>query len=141
MRRSSTSPGPSRAPSRRPSPRSNGSRHDPKTASVPLRTKGRIHVEESFSGDIEGDGITEFLQAAQADGSASFVGIERVAGTVADRRGTFLLHDRVHADLGQLDRSGLQHFEGRSFPGWHHYMTLVSMAHAWSHLYDLPAQN
>ena len=98
-------------------------------------------MEESFSGDIEGDGITEFLQAAQADGSASFVGIERVAGTVADRRGTFLLHDRVHADLGQLDRSGLQHFEGRSFSGWHHYMTLVSMAHAWSHLYDLPAQN
>jgi hypothetical protein len=53
----------------------------------------RIHVEESFSGDIEGDGITEFLQAAQADGSASFVGIERVTGTVAARRGTFLLQD------------------------------------------------
>ena len=53
----------------------------------------RIHVEESFSGDISGDGVVEFLQAAQADGSASFVGIERVTGTVGGRAGTFLLQD------------------------------------------------
>lgn len=53
----------------------------------------RIHVEESFSGDISGDGTVEFLQAAQADGTASFVGIERVTGTIAGRTGTFLLQD------------------------------------------------
>ena len=53
----------------------------------------RIHVEESFSGDITGDGAVEFLQAAQADGSASFVGIERVTGELGGRRGTFLLQD------------------------------------------------
>ena len=51
----------------------------------------RIHVEESFSGDITGDGVVEFLQAARPDGSASFAGIERVTGTVAERTGTFLL--------------------------------------------------
>jgi Protein of unknown function (DUF3224) len=53
----------------------------------------RIHVEETFSGDIEGDGVVEFLQAARADGSASFVGIERVTGKLAGREGTFLLQD------------------------------------------------
>src|ERR1035438_5930447 len=53
----------------------------------------RIHVQESFSGDIEGDGVVEFLQAAQPDGSASFVGIERVTGRLAGRAGTFLLQD------------------------------------------------
>jgi hypothetical protein len=37
----------------------------------------RIHVEERLSGDLQGDGVVEFLQAASADGSASFVGIER----------------------------------------------------------------
>ena len=37
----------------------------------------RIHVEERLSDDIQGDGVVEFLQAARADGSASFVGIER----------------------------------------------------------------
>ena len=53
----------------------------------------RIHVEESFSGDIAGDGVVEFLQAANPDGLASFVGIERVTGTVDGRAGTFLLQD------------------------------------------------
>src|SRR5207248_3233217 len=53
----------------------------------------RIHVEESFSGDIEGDGVVEFLQAAGADGTASFVGIERITGRVAGKEGTFLLQD------------------------------------------------
>jgi hypothetical protein len=53
----------------------------------------RIHVEESFAGDISGEGTVEFLQAAAADGSASFVGIERVTGTLGGRTGTFLLQD------------------------------------------------
>src|SRR5215469_11602224 len=53
----------------------------------------QIHVEESFSGGIAGDGVVEFLQAGRADGSASFVGIERVTGTIAGRSGTFLLQD------------------------------------------------
>jgi len=53
----------------------------------------RIHVEKSFSGDVTGDGVVEFLQAARADGSASFVGIERITGTVGGRQGTFLLQD------------------------------------------------
>jgi hypothetical protein len=58
----------------------------------------RIHVEESFSGDIAGDGAVEFLQAAHADGSASFVGIERVSGSVGGREGTFLLQDAGTVD-------------------------------------------
>jgi len=53
----------------------------------------RIHVEESFSGDIEADGVVEFLQASRPDGTASFVGIERVTGTIAGRSGSFLLQD------------------------------------------------
>ena len=56
-------------------------------------TLTKIHVEESFTGDIEGDGFVEFLQSANDDGSGSFVGIERVTGEMADRKGTFLLQD------------------------------------------------
>lgn len=45
------------------------------------------------------------------------------------------LHDRIEADLASMyDGSGLRHFEGRSFSGWHHHVTLVSVAHAWSYL-------
>ena len=53
----------------------------------------RIHVEEGFTGDIEGDGVVEFLQASRADGSASFVGMERITGAVGGKQGTFLLQD------------------------------------------------
>jgi Protein of unknown function (DUF3224) len=52
-----------------------------------------IHVTETFSGDIEGEGVVRFLQASRDDGSASFVGIERVTGSIGGRRGTFLLQD------------------------------------------------
>ena len=52
-----------------------------------------IHVTETFSGDIEGEGVVRFLQAVREDGSASFVGVERVTGSVGGRNGTFLLQD------------------------------------------------
>jgi len=52
-----------------------------------------IHVTEAFHGDIEGEGVVRFLQAIRADGSASFVGIERVSGSIGGRSGTFLLQD------------------------------------------------
>jgi hypothetical protein len=61
----------------------------------------RIHVEESFSGDITADGVVEFLQSSTPEDSASFVGIERVSGALAGRTGTFLLQDQgtVEGDL------------------------------------------
>ncbi|HEV2780638.1 MAG TPA: transposase [Actinophytocola sp.] len=40
-----------------------------------------------------------------------------------------------HEDMTMLrDEFGLQDFEGRSFAGWHHHMTLVSAAHAYQML-------
>jgi SRSO17 transposase len=38
---------------------------------------------------------------------------------------------RIEQDYRELkDALGLDHFEGRSYPGWHHHVTLVSVAHA-----------
>jgi hypothetical protein len=53
----------------------------------------RIHVEEEFSGDIEGSGVAEFLQTARSENEASFVGVERVTGRVGGHAGTFVLQD------------------------------------------------
>lgn len=61
----------------------------------------RISVEESFSGDIAGDGAAEMLQVLRPDGSATFVAVERITGTVAGRSGSFVLQDR-----GTLDTEG-----------------------------------
>ena len=47
----------------------------------------------------------------------------------------------IYAELHDFyANTGLLHFEGRSFPGWQHYVTLVSIAHAWSHLCDAPRE-
>jgi uncharacterized protein DUF3224 len=53
----------------------------------------RIHVEEEFSGDIQGQGVAEFLQTTIGDEQASFVGVERVTGSIAGRSGTFVFQD------------------------------------------------
>jgi Protein of unknown function (DUF3224) len=51
-----------------------------------------IQVTEEIHGDIEAQGAARFLQT-QGDGSASFVGIERVPGTIEGRSGSFVLQD------------------------------------------------
>jgi hypothetical protein len=51
----------------------------------------RTSVSQRFEGDIAGDGAAEWLMAYQMDGSARFVGFQRVDGEVAGRRGTLVL--------------------------------------------------
>ncbi len=51
----------------------------------------RATVAKSFSGDIVGDGTVEYLMIYREDGSASFVGLERVVGSIGDRQGSFVL--------------------------------------------------
>src|SRR5262249_34414254 len=53
----------------------------------------RIHVSEEFSGDIEGEGVAESLQTARSESEASFVGVERVTGSIGGRSGTFVFQD------------------------------------------------
>jgi len=53
----------------------------------------RIHVVEDFSGDIEGKGVAEFLQTTRGENEASFVGVERVSGSIGGNAGTFVLQD------------------------------------------------
>jgi len=53
----------------------------------------RLSVTETFTGDVAGEGTAEFLQLLRSDGSAVFVGLERVVGTVGGRSGSFVLQD------------------------------------------------
>jgi hypothetical protein len=78
-----------------------------------------VHVTETFSGDIDGQGAVRFLQAVRDDGSASFVGIERVVGSIAGRQGSFLLQDAgtlegntVKGDWFVIPGSGTGELEG-----------------------------
>jgi hypothetical protein len=45
---------------------------------------------------------------------------------------------RARASTAELaEHFGLQDFEGRSFPGWHHHMTMVSAAAVFQHLHPV----
>ena len=52
----------------------------------------RAAVTKTFTGDIAGEGRVEYLMMYRSDGSAAFVGLERVVGQVAGKAGSFVLH-------------------------------------------------
>ena len=51
----------------------------------------RAHVTKNYTGDIEGEAQVEYLMMYRSDESATFVGLERVAGRVGAKTGTFVL--------------------------------------------------
>jgi uncharacterized protein DUF3224 len=51
----------------------------------------RAAVTKTFTGDIEGEGHVEYLMMYCSDGSASFVGLERVVGHLGGKAGSFVL--------------------------------------------------
>jgi Protein of unknown function (DUF3224) len=65
----------------------------------------RIHVEEDFSGDVVGSGVAEFLQTARSDTAASFVGVERVTGSLGGRSGSFVFQDQGTLQAGVVSGS------------------------------------
>jgi uncharacterized protein DUF3224 len=72
----------------------------------------RIAVRETFTGDLTGTGQAAMLQVLAADGSASFVAVERVTATLDGRSGSFVLQDR-----GTLDTDGAVSGEWFVVPG------------------------
>jgi uncharacterized protein DUF3224 len=53
---------------------------------------GRLTIDKQFHGDLDATSKGQMLSAmAAVKGSAGYVAIERVSGTLAGRRGTFVL--------------------------------------------------
>ena len=51
----------------------------------------RASVTKTYTGDIEGEGQVEYLMMYRGDGSATFVGLERVVGRIGGKSGSFVL--------------------------------------------------
>jgi hypothetical protein len=60
---------------------------------------------KAFTGDIEGDGQVEYLMMYRNDGSATFVGLERIVGRVGGKAGTFVLQRIGIFENGQAKES------------------------------------
>ena len=53
---------------------------------------GRMSIDKQFRGDLEATSKGEMLSAStEVEGSAGYVAMERVSGTLHGRRGTFVL--------------------------------------------------
>jgi hypothetical protein len=51
----------------------------------------RASVAKTYTGDIAGEGHVEYLMMYRSDGSAAFVGFERVVARLAGKSGSFVL--------------------------------------------------
>jgi hypothetical protein len=76
-----------------------------------LQTEGgskitNAKVSRSFDGDLEGQGSVEWLMGYGEDGTATFVGLERVVGRICNKTGTFVLQHLGTFD-GQLSKAQL----------------------------------
>lgn len=65
----------------------------------------RATVSKTFTGDIEGEGHVEYLMMYREDGTAAFVGLERVSGGIGGRWGTFVLERKGVFEGGQAKES------------------------------------
>ncbi|HZM16223.1 MAG TPA: DUF3224 domain-containing protein [Candidatus Krumholzibacteria bacterium] len=65
----------------------------------------RASVTKTYTGDIEGEGQVEYLMMYRSDGSASFVGLERVVGRFAGKTGAFVLQRTGVFESGQSKES------------------------------------
>ena len=62
---------------------------------------GRMSIDKTYRGDLEGTGVGEMLTAfTDEKGSAAYVAIERVSGTLHGRSGTFILQHAGTMDQG-----------------------------------------
>jgi hypothetical protein len=52
------------------------------------------NVTKAYKGGIEGTSLTQWLMVYEEDGTAGFVGMERIVGTLDDKQGSLVLqHD------------------------------------------------
>ena len=65
----------------------------------------RAAVTRTFTGDIEGEGHVEYLMMYRGDGSATFVGLERIVGRMGKASGTFVLQRSGAFEGGQAKES------------------------------------
>jgi hypothetical protein len=51
----------------------------------------RASVSKTYTGDISGEGQVEYLMMYRSDGSATFLGLERITGRLTGKTGSFVL--------------------------------------------------
>lgn len=58
----------------------------------------RASVTQTFTGDVEGEGAVQWLMSYRKDGTARFVGLQRVRGSIGGLTGRFVMET-----IGEFD--------------------------------------
>jgi hypothetical protein len=64
-----------------------------------------LRLNETFSGDMDGESTVRALQAVRTDRSASFVSMQRFRGRLGGRKGTFVLQGSETVENGKIKAS------------------------------------
>jgi Protein of unknown function (DUF3224) len=64
------------------------------------KSLGHFSIDKQFHGALEATSKGEMLSAGSASGSGGYVAIEKVAGTLDGRKGTFVLQHNATMDRG-----------------------------------------
>jgi hypothetical protein len=79
----------------------------------------RARVKQSYEGDFKGDGTVEYLMTYGEGGAATFVGFERVVGSVGGKSGSFILqhggvfeNDTAKSSFEVVSGSGTEGMKG-----------------------------
>ncbi len=65
----------------------------------------RTRVTKTFHGEIEGHSTAELLMVSALNGSAAYVGFERIEGRLHGRAGSFILHHSASSARGTQSAS------------------------------------
>jgi len=107
---------------------------------------GRFLLDKQYHGDLEGTGKGQMLTAStDVKGSAGYVAIEKVTGTLKGRNGSFILQHtgtmaagKFHLEVAVVPDSGTEQLKGISGK-----MTITIAPdgkHSYDFEYALPAQ-
>ena len=61
-----------------------------------------VRINETFSGDIEGESSVMALQIQRQDQSASMISLQRLCGRLAGRQGSFVLQGSETTEKGKI---------------------------------------
>ena len=70
---------------------------------LPKMTKAA--VTKTFTGDVAGEGHVEYLMMYRSDGTATFVGLERITARIGGKAGTFVLQRNGVFENGAANES------------------------------------
>ncbi|MGW3121308.1 IS701 family transposase [Streptomyces sp. NPDC001107] len=116
---------------------------DGSTVAIPIHTyAGTVRLPRRSTGRNDGSVSYRVLQRPFTDGRrpARYWITSLTDRSVEDVMASVRARAAVGTAVAVLqERFGVLDFEGRSFPGWHHHMTMASAAYAFRHLPDRPS--